>query len=426
MPAALKAVATSDASAPGIDVPMAGSIFRNSAYRWVYELGTPPEERTLNDDAAWRALDEDWYKHGRRYREYPKLPGKPSALFRGWLNHPSYDRTWQKLIPFHDEFAHINIPVLSMTGYFADGEMGALYYFTEHHRRDPRANHTLLVGPYDDGAIHRTPSSALRGYVVDPVAVVDLRELRYEWFDHVLKGAKQPALLTDRVNYQVMESNEWQHAPSLEALERQPLRFYLEPTPGSEVLNKLVTEKSSDSAFLPQLFDLTDRNDVGWRPSAFIVTRSLKPPNGELYVSEPLKQPLEIAGLLTGTLDFTVNKIDMDLSLSMYELRPDGEYINLFDPAYAFRASYARDRVTRHLLRAGQRQQLSFRSERLMGRKVAAGSRVVLVIGINKRADQQLNYGTGDDVSEESVDDADVPLKIRWYNSSYIDVPVRR
>src|SRR5262249_38667892 len=156
----------------------------------------------------------------------------------------------------------------------------------------------------------------------------------------------------------------------------------------------LVTEKSSESAFLPQLFDLTDRSDVGWRPSAFIVTRNLKPPNGELYVSEPLKQPLEIGGLLTGALDLTLHNKDIDLRLSMYELRPDGEYINLFDPAYAFRASYARDRVKRHLLRAGQRQQLPFRSERMMGRKLAAGSRVVLVLGINKRADQQLNYGT--------------------------------
>ena len=150
----------------------------------------------------------------------------------------------------------------------------------------------------------------------------------------------------------------------------------------------------------------------------------MKPPNGELFVSEPFRQPLEVGGLLTGSLDFTVNRIDMDLSVSLYELRPDGEYIELFDPAYAFRASYARDRVTRHLLRAGLRQQLPFKSERMMGRKLQAGSRLVLVLGINKRADQQLNYGTGDDVSEESIDDAGVPLKIRWYNSSYIDVPV--
>jgi hypothetical protein len=72
------------------------------------------------------------------------------------------------------------------------------------------------------------------------------------------------------------------------------------------------------------------------------------------------------------------------------------------------------------------RQQLNFRSERLTSRKFQAGSRLVMVIGINKRADQQINYGTGADVSDESVADAAVPLKIRWYGSGYIDIPTRQ
>jgi hypothetical protein len=109
----------------------------------------------------------------------------------------------------------------------------------------------------------------------------------------------------------------------------------------------------------------------------------------------------------------------------MYELLPGGEYVQLFEP-YAFRASYALDRVHRHLLKAGERQELAFRSERLMGRRLQAGSRLVLVIGINKRPDQQINYGTGNDVSEESLADGKVPVKIRWYSGSYIEVPVRR
>jgi hypothetical protein len=49
----------------------------------------------------------------------------------------------------------------------------------------------------------------------------------------------------------------------------------------------------------------------------------------------------------------------------------------------------------------------------------------VLVLGINKRADQQVNYGTGGDVSDESIADAINALKIRWYASSYIDIPTR-
>ena len=135
---------------------------------------------------------------------------------------------------------------------------------------------------------------------------------------------------------------------------------------------------------------------------------------------------MEINGLLSGLLDFTVNKMDMDITIALYEQLASGDYIRLFDPPYTFRASYAQDRSHRHLLKAGERQQLAFKSDRLTSRRLQAGSRLVMVLGINKRPDQQINYGTGGDVSDESIADATWPLKIRWYGSSYIDIPVRR
>jgi hypothetical protein len=125
-------------------------------------------------------------------------------------------------------------------------------------------------------------------------------------------------------------------------------------------------------------------------------------------------------------LDFTVNKQDLDLSIAIYELLPGGDYVQLFDPVYEFRASYVHDRINRQLLRAGERQQLTFKSDRLTGRKLDVGSRVVVVLGVNKRPDRQINYGTGGAVNEESVDDGRVPVKIRWYSDSYIDLPIRR
>jgi len=48
------------------------------------------------------------------------------------------------------------------------------------------------------------------------------------------------------------------------------------------------------------------------------------------------------------------------------------------------------------------------------------------VLAVNKRPDREINYGTGGDVSEESIADGKTPLKIRWYSDSYIDIPVRR
>jgi uncharacterized protein len=47
-------------------------------------------------------------------------------------------------------------------------------------------------------------------------------------------------------------------------------------------------------------------------------------------------------------------------------------------------------------------------------------------MGINKNPNWQINYGTGRDVSDESMKDAAEPMKIRWYNSSYVKVPVLR
>jgi uncharacterized protein len=43
-------------------------------------------------------------------------------------------------------------------------------------------------------------------------------ELRYQWFNYVFKGAPKPALLKDKVNFQVMTGNAWKHAPSLSAM----------------------------------------------------------------------------------------------------------------------------------------------------------------------------------------------------------------
>jgi predicted acyl esterase len=145
-----------------------------------------------------------------------------------------------------------------------------------------------------------------------------------------------------------------------------------------------------------------------------------------MFASEALQQPLEVNGLLSGRLDFRINKMDVDLNVAFYELQMNGDYVKLFDPAFEFRASYARDRVHRQLLREGARQQLSFRSERIASRKIQVGSRIVLVLGISKFPDREINYGVGDDVSEESIEDGEMPVQIRWYGSSYIDVPVRR
>jgi uncharacterized protein len=427
LPSALKAIATTAPTAPGIDFPMAGGIFQNAAYRWSSFVTNTEvsDEETYNDDAVWRLLDQTWYRSGRRYRDLGRVHGKPNPVFLRWLNHPSYDGYWQSLVPYKDQFARIDIPVLTTTGYYAGSEPGALYYFTQHHQFNPHADHTLLIGPYDDAVIQSGPSAMLQGYQVDAAALIDLRELRYQWFDHVFKGTPLPSPLKDRVNYEVMGANEWQHAASIEAMSNASLRFYLDGA-GSADTHRLTQHKGARPLGLRQKVNFADRSDFAWTPPADFISRNLTTHNAALFVSEPLTQAAEFNGLFSGRLDFTVNKMDVDLDITLYELLPNGDYIYLFNPTYEFRASYVSDRVKRHLLKAGERQQLTFKSERMTSRQFLPDSRLVMILGVSKRPDREINYGTGGDVSAETIADAEVPLKIQWHSDSYIDIPVRR
>ena len=81
----------------------------------------------------------------------------------------------------------------------------------------------------------------------------------------------------------------------------------------------------------------------------------------------------------------------------------------------------------RDLLTPGELEQLDFESAvRMISRRLGAGSRLVIVLSIVKNRGQQINYGTGGDVSAESIDDAGDPLSIRWLRGSFIEFPTRR
>jgi putative CocE/NonD family hydrolase len=427
-PAPLKAIATSAPIAPGIDRPMIGGIFQNSAYRWSLQVTNtnPSLDAGFADEGVWRALNEKWYRSGRPYRDLGRIFGRPNPIFVRWLNHPSYDRFWQTMIPFREQFARLDIPVLTTTGYFDEGEPAALYYFSQHQRYNTHADHTLLIGPYDDNVIQHgsLTSPVLRDYAVDQVARVDLRELRYQWLDHALKGAALPPQLSGRVNYEVMGANEWQHAPSLAALAADSQKYYLDVS-GSGAGHRLSRRKSPKLAAIAQTIRFKDRSDAGWLPPNDLISRSLVTHDAVLYESDPLPKATRMSGLITGHLDFVVNKMDMDLDVAMYELKSSGEYLRLFNPADALRLSYAADRVHRHLLKAGERQQVVFTSARMTSRQLEQGSRLVMVLRVSKRPDREINYGTGGDVSDESMADGKVPLKVRWFNDSYIEVPVQ-
>lgn len=110
--------------------------------------------------------------------------------------------------------------------------------------------------------------------------------------------------------------------------------------------------------------------------------------------------------------------------MTLYELLPDGF---LFHLAYFLgRASHAADMTERTLLTPGKPVEIPFERSYMTGRRLEAGSRLLLRLDVVKDPWHQVNHGTGGDVSEESAEDAGEPLRVRWHGDSFMEIPIRR
>jgi hypothetical protein len=331
------------------------------------------------------------------------------------------------MIPWQTEFARVRIPVLALSGYFDLDEPGALYYQRQHLRYDPQADHTLVIGPYDDSVGIGMPDAQLQGYTLDPAALLDWHALRYQWFDSIFKGSARPPALRARVNYELMGANRWLQTDSIAAMSGGTSQLFLDTAPSdlrAPDMHRWSARAGADRDYIAQNVDLKDRSDATWVEPAALLSSAVPTHYSLLYATDALARPMQLAGTLSGELDFTTNKRDFDFTIALYERTPAGRYLKLFDPSEEFRASYVADRSHRRLLRTGVRQRLIFHGEHLMGAALPAGSRLVLALSIAKRPDQEINYGTGGSVATESIDEARVPLRIRWYASSHVDLPL--
>jgi predicted acyl esterase len=139
-----------------------------------------------------------------------------------------------------------------------------------------------------------------------------------------------------------------------------------------------------------------------------------------IFATPPFEAATSVMGEFEGELIVAINKKDFDLGITVMEAMPDGKLFNL--ACSLQRASYA-DPEKRKLLTPGKETRVKFTTT-LVARKMQAGSRLLVLVDANKHPFAQINYGTGKDVSDESIKDAGEPLKIEIRSGSFIEVPL--
>ncbi|SMC99686.1 CocE/NonD family hydrolase [Chryseobacterium sp. YR221] len=416
---ALKTIVPQVAVGIGIDYPAQNNIFMSYMLQWIQYVTNNKftDETDFANFTKWNAINAAWYKSGKSFRSLDSISGKRSPIFQRWLDHPGYDQYWQKMVPYKEDFAHINIPVLTTTGYYDDDQIGALYYFKQHYKYNKNANHYLVIGPYNHGGAQSMGFTYVNGNPIDPAARISIDDLAFSWFDYILKNGKKPELLQDRVNFQVMNTNTWKHAPDLDKMHTSTLKFYLQDRKNtSSVFNKPETK-----SFTTQIVDFKNRDqkDIYYKVSK---KDSIKMTTSIAFESEVLDKDMIISGNLSGFFNVSINKKDFDTDTYLYQIQPDGKSSLL--STHIVRASYAKNNEKRQLLEPNKTEQIPINNSYFMSKKIEKGSKLLLLVGVNKNPNWQINYGSGKDVSDETIKDSGEPLEIKWYNDSYVEIPV--
>lgn len=407
---ALKTIVPQVAVMPGFDVPMENNVQLNMGLYW-------PNDNIYKRKPIRRSLPFEWFENGYSFRSLDTLAGFSDNIFQRWLQHPDYDDYWQSMVPTKEEYARLNIPVLTTTGYYDGSQISALQYYKLHTLYNNNVNHYVVIGPYDHWGAQRKPSKILKGYTIDTVAHVNMMDLAYQWFDYILKGKEKPSILKDKINYQVMGTNLWYHSPSLSEMNNDTITLYLHNT-------DLTTIKPTFPSNRTQTVNFADRKSENNFFAASIIADSINTGNGLVFTSAPFAEDFSIQGSFFGNLIAMINKKDMDISLALYELMPDGKYFYL--TRYLGRASYTNDNSQRHLLTPNKEETIPINNTRLVCKHISKGSRLIVLLNINKHPFEIINYGTGKNVCDETIQDALNPLNILWSNRSHIKIPIKR
>ena len=405
---ALKTIVPQVAVMPGYDFPMENNVPLSHILSW-------SNDNIYKNKLLPRGLPFDYFNSGIAYNKMDSLAGLQNSIFQKWLSHPAYDSYWKSFVPSPAEYAKIDIPILTTTGYYDGSQIGAIQYFNLHTKYNKNANHYFIIGPYDHFGGQRRPAKNLMGYEIDSVANISMMNLAYDWLDYILKGKPKPDILKDRVNYQVMGTNEWKHSPSLQKINNDTLTFYLDK-------QKLSSKKPVKKCFEKQTVDFNDRERQNNYFTPSIIFDTLDVSNGLVFTTDPFQTEFEMNGSFTGKLWATINKKDMDVSVALYELMPNGKYF--FLTRFVGRASFAKNNSKRQLLQPNKKELMPFDNTRFVSKKFGKGSRIVILLNVNKHPFEIINYGSGKAVSDETIKDSGVPLQIKWHNDSFIKVPI--
>jgi uncharacterized protein len=422
---------------PGIDFPMYKNIGFPYSLEWLtYTRGKTGLNQIFGNSDFWEQKHSRYYKEHLAFRSLPAISKIDSPTFQEWLEHPTFDDYWKKHHPNKDDYKKIDIPILSITGFYDGDYPGAMNYYSNHMqygKRSAKKNHYLIIGPWSHGGTRR-PRSEIGGIDVGKESVIDMQELYFDWYNWTLKNSDKPKFLKDRVAYYSIGDNQWVYKSSFNEVSDQRLKLYLSSpqTNANDVFSSgIMTEnvaKKSDKpdTFVSDPLTLTEQKHYWYLVDYSDESMAMElNGNGLIYHSQPFTDDQFLAGSFKASLWLSMDVQDADFEVRVFEIKNTGKSVYLGNDV--IRARYRNSIEKEELVKPNEVSQYNFDGFFFYAKKLDKGSRLRLTLTPINSMYYQKNYQSGGSISDETKLDAKTGT-IRLHHSkkhqSYLEVPL--
>ncbi len=415
---------------PGIDYPMQHNMFYSYDMQWLALVsGHTSQENVFGDSAFWSAQFKRAFQAHAPFNALDRYVGNPSPIFQTWISHPAQDAYWDSFSPTPEQLAKLSLPILSICGQYDGDQPGALAYYRDAMRdgsAQAQAKHYLIIGPWDHAGT-RTPKADVGGLKFGPAALLDMNALHKEWYDWTMKDGAKSKFLQDRVAFYVTGEEAWRYAPTLDAATTRTDTWYLDSTAARA--NDVFASgdlRANPGRSQPDryIYDPLDTSSAAWEeedlPNGLTDQRGVLAASGKalFYHSPAFAADTDVAGFFKLSAWIALDQPDTDISVSVFEIKPDGS--SVFLTSDAIRARYRHSLRDATLAKPGAIERYDFDHFTFVARRIAKGSRLRLAIGPMNSMYAEKNYNAGGVVAHESGKDARKVTVTLYHDATHV------
>ena len=309
------------------EIPYLGGAFRMG---WALDWLNDTSARSAQRPGA-AGLDQEAILAHRPLFTMDDFMGRRIPLWREFLQHNTLDEYWAPLHFEAADFRQIDIPVLTVTGWFDGDQSGALSYWDGMAQHNPANNrHYLVIGPWTHAQTYLGGALSVGEVELSPESVLPIQEIRRRFFDSCLKGSASD-FGASRVRAYLTATGQWLELDRYPPPQATPTPLYLhsggaansllgdgrltwDAPQGEEPRDRFVYDPHNP---VPTMGRAVDQRPVQRRDDVLV------------YTTDALTDTLAIMGRVFVRLYAASDALDTDFTAKIQDVHPDGRAVAL-------------------------------------------------------------------------------------------------